>query len=190
MTISYRDLIWRDIPQVAELHLQSLQEGLLYDMGKDYVEILYKVGLKSNNCFGSVAVNENDEIIGMACATRNIDHLFFRLIINPKFGLGVLRRIFRLKKLYPAAGTKIQIKSEFILFFVKPEYRNLYIALELMNRIEKEYAQIGIRTYSLEVKENNIAANKLYQYFGFTKIYDVGKGENKRIFYKKEIPNE
>ena len=185
--ITYRKVCTKDILEISTLHLNSLQDGLLYKMGEKYISIFYKIGLKSKNLFGYVALNPEKKVIGAAIATKNIDHLLLRMLINPYFLFGLLKILFKIRSLYPMGGEKIPIKQEFILFFVDLKYRNLYIALKLMDLIEKNYSTLGFNKYSLEVKENNLAANKLYNYFGFVKGFEVGKGENKRIFYTKEI---
>src|SRR3989344_3553108 len=167
--IIFRGIKLADAQQLAILHLQSLQDGLLYDLGQKYTKLFYKIGLSSDNCFGYIA-EKNGRIIGAAVSTKNSDVLFRKLLLNPRFLLGLLKKIFHLKKLYPSGGTKIPIKQEFILFFVDEEYGNL-----------------GYKKYSLEVKESNTAANLLYQRFGFIKTHEIGKDGNKRLFYEKLV---
>src|SRR3989344_7841691 len=98
-----------DAQQLAILHLQSLQDGLLYDLGRKYTKLFYTIGLSSDNCFGYIA-EKNGQIIGAAVSTKNIDVLFRKLLLNPRFCLGLLKRLFRLNKLYPSGGTKSPIK--------------------------------------------------------------------------------
>ena len=187
--ITYRPLRTEDVKAISRLHLQSLQDGLLYDIGEKYTQIFYTVGLRSGNCFGFAAVNNEDQIVGAAVSTKNITSLFARLLFHPVFAFGLSQRLFRLRKLYPSGGKKVPIKQEFILFFVDPRYRNLYIALRLMQLIDEAYAAMGVNQYSLEVKENNKTANLVYQHFGFTRMYEVGEGADKRIFYVKKPGN-
>ena len=159
--IIFRGIKLADAQQLAILHLQSLQDGLLYDLGQKYTKLFYKIGLSSDNCFGYIA-EKNGRIIGAAVSTKNSDVLFRKLLLNPRFLLGLLKKIFHLKKLYPSGGTKIPIKQEFILFFVDEKYRDLRTALRLMKLVDEEYGNLGYKKYSLEVKESNTAANLLY----------------------------
>ncbi len=184
--IKYRSINKDDTKEIALLHLESLQDGLIHSLGEKYAQIFYHLGLSSGNCFGFVALDENNKIVGAAVASKNIDKLHRLLLFNPVFAIGLLKKIFQLKKLYPSGTKKANVKEEFILFFVNPECRNLYIALNLMKMVDQKYAQLGISRYSLEVKENNKVARQLYQYFGFKETHFLGEGDNKRIFYVKE----
>lgn len=186
MKLTYRALENDDIKRVVPLHMESLQGGLLYDMGKSYVGLLYKKGLRSGNSFGFVAENEEKEIVGMAFATSDIYKLVLRLVISPKFLIGLTARIFRIRKLYPSFSRKMHVRQEFLILFIKQEYRNLKAALKLMQLIDAEFERFGIKKYSLEVEAKNRTANALYQYFGFRQIYEVGRGDNKRLFYIKD----
>ncbi len=185
--ISYRPLDRNDVWEIASLHLRSLQEGLLYDMGEKYARLFYDAGIGSGNCFGFAALNEAGQVVGAAVSTRDINQLYRRLLMKPLFLIGLLKRIFRLRQLYPAGNQKAEIKEEFILFFVAPKYRNLYIALNLMKMVDQKYRELGVKKYALEVKENNLTANQLYRYFGFKETHSLGRGENKRLFYVKEV---
>ena len=182
--ITYRTLEIGDIKKLVPLHMQSMQYGLLYDMGEKYVGLLYKKGLESGNSFGYVAENEKKEIIGMAFATSDIYRLMLKLMRTPRFLMGLATRIFRINKLYPSFSRKMQVRQEFLILFIEPKYRNLKAALRLMQLIDAEFERLGIKKYSLEVEAKNTTANALYKYFGFRRIYEVGKA-NKRIFYVK-----
>jgi GNAT superfamily N-acetyltransferase len=183
--ITFRKTTVLDAPKLAQLHVSSLQDGLLYNMGQKYAQIFYKTGLGSQNCFGYIA-EANGQTIGAAVSTINIDALFRKMLLTPSFVVGLISRIFKLKKLYPSGGTNIPIKQEFILLFVAPEHRNLTTALTLMKRVDEHYATLGYSKYSLEVKENN-PANLLYQRFGFVKTHELGQGNDKRLFYVKHV---
>ena len=121
----------------------------------------------------------------MAFATSDIYKLMLRLMISPRFLMGLATRIFRVNKLYPSFSRKMQVKQEFLILFIEQKYRNLKAALRLMQLVDAEFEKLGIQKYSLEVEAKNTTANALYQYFGFRRIYEVGKGNNKRIFYVK-----
>jgi ribosomal protein S18 acetylase RimI-like enzyme len=185
--LSYRELTTADVPQISSLHLMSLQEGLLHALEDKYTYLFYEIGFKSKNCFGVGALNEKNELIGVAITTKNIRDLHKKLLLNPSFVWGLVKKINKIWKLYPAWGSKMEVKQEFILFFVNQRYRNLYCALELMKFMEEKVKEKGFSEYSLEVNENNKVANLLYQRFGFKETNRVGPKENRRIFYKKNI---
>ena len=185
--IKYRAVNKLDAETIANLHLSSLQDGLIHSLGRKYARIFYRVALGSKNCFGFAALDEEDKLIGVAVSSKNINQLHRLLLFNPSFLFGLLKNLFKLKKLYPAGTKTAKIKEEFILFFINPQYRNLYVALNLMKKIDQEYARLGVKEYSLEVKENNKVARQLYDYFGFKETHSLGEGNNKRVFYVKDI---
>src|SRR3989344_1822351 len=105
--ITYRALELGDIKKLVPLHMQSMQYGLLYDMGEKYVGLLYTKGLESGNSFGYVAENGKKEIVGMAFATSDIYKLMLRLMISPRFCIGLARRMFRINRLYPSFSRRM-----------------------------------------------------------------------------------
>lgn len=58
-------------------------------------------------------------------------------------------------------------KCEIIDIFTEEEYRKQGIALSLIKEIEKDFA---VENITLEVREDNIAAIKLYEKLGFKKV--------------------
>ena len=58
-------------------------------------------------------------------------------------------------------------KCEIIDIFTEEEYRKQGIALSLIKEIEKDFT---VENITLEVREDNIAAIKLYEKLGFKKV--------------------
>lgn len=71
--------------------------------------------------------------------------------------------------------------SSIVRIGVKKEYRNQNIALTLLDESLKDLKENNVEFYTLEVREYNIPAIKLYEKFGFIKIctknhyYDDGE---------------
>ncbi|MBF0450603.1 MAG: GNAT family N-acetyltransferase [Candidatus Magnetomorum sp.] len=183
--IHYRPMCLQDVPAVSSLHMKSLTEGLLYDMGEKYIRLFHEVSLKSKNSYGFVALN-HDQIIGAALCSKNIHALPGKVMCHPIFLLGLCVRFFRLKKLYPTFG-KSPVPYEFTFFFIDKDYHNLYVALNLINLVDKYFLEYGINSYTLQVKETNKTAILLYEYVGFNKYAEVGSGHSKRIIYIRDI---
>ena len=93
--VVYRAMEISDVKEISSLHLRSLQEGLLYNMGERYINIFYEMALKSNNCFGFVAVNAEKKIIGAAVASKNISSLIKKLMLRPSFARGLFKCFFK-----------------------------------------------------------------------------------------------
>ena len=53
---------------------------------------------------------------------------------------------------------------------VSPEYRRKGIAQRLLHEIEKIFKEKGVKTCQLEVREDNIAALRLYKGSGYKKV--------------------
>ena len=66
---------------------------------------------------------------------------------------------------------------------VHPDYQNLGIGSELIRRLLESAMSMGVRSFTLEVREDNEPAVRLYQKFGF-----VSEGVRKN-YYQKEKKN-
>ena len=53
---------------------------------------------------------------------------------------------------------------------VIPKYRRKGIATKLLQKIERELQNSGVKTSYLEVRKDNVAARKLYQKLGYREI--------------------
>ena len=53
---------------------------------------------------------------------------------------------------------------------VVPKYRRKGIATKLLQKVEKEFQNSGIETSYLEVRDDNVAARKLYQKLGYREV--------------------
>jgi ribosomal protein S18 acetylase RimI-like enzyme len=53
---------------------------------------------------------------------------------------------------------------------VIPRYRRRGIATKLLQKVEKEFLNAGVRTSYLEVRDDNVAARKLYQKLEYRKV--------------------
>lgn len=53
---------------------------------------------------------------------------------------------------------------------ISPHHRRKRIAQRLLREIEKIFREKGVKTCHLEVREDNVAALRLYQKFGYQKV--------------------
>jgi ribosomal-protein-alanine N-acetyltransferase len=53
---------------------------------------------------------------------------------------------------------------------VLPEYRRRGVGLTLLSEIEEEFKNMGVRVCFLEVREDNVAAKRLYQKSGYVEV--------------------
>ncbi|MDD2972685.1 MAG: ribosomal protein S18-alanine N-acetyltransferase [Lachnospiraceae bacterium] len=50
---------------------------------------------------------------------------------------------------------------------MRPEYRNMGIGLNMLCKLMKDGEKLGVRAYTLEVRESNMAAIHVYEKIGF-----------------------
>lgn len=72
---------------------------------------------------------------------------------------------------------------------VSPKHRQKGIASKLMEEIEKIFREKGAKTCYLEVREDNVAALKLYEKLGYKKIAKLERyyGDAHGIYLKKSL---
>ena len=80
-------------------------------------------------------------------------------------------------------------RAELVDIYVLEEYRNLGIASMLMEKMLEELSKIDICNVTLEVREDNVFAIKLYKKYGFVEVA-VRKsyyGDKDGILMEKEM---
>jgi ribosomal-protein-alanine N-acetyltransferase len=72
---------------------------------------------------------------------------------------------------------------------ISPIYRRKGIAQKLLQEIEKIFKEKGVKACRLEVREDNIAALRLYQKFGYKKVAKLKNyyGNAHGIYLKKDL---
>ncbi|MGQ9529832.1 MAG: ribosomal protein S18-alanine N-acetyltransferase [Candidatus Bathycorpusculaceae bacterium] len=73
---------------------------------------------------------------------------------------------------------------------VSPLYRRRGIAKRLLQEIEKIFMEKGVKSCRLEVREDNIAALRLYQKLGYKRVTKLMNyyGNAHGVYLKKELP--
>jgi ribosomal-protein-alanine N-acetyltransferase len=72
---------------------------------------------------------------------------------------------------------------------VSPSYRRRGIAQRLLQKIEEIFKERGVKSCRLEVREDNVAALKLYQKFGYKRVAKLENyyGDVHGIYLRKEL---
>jgi ribosomal-protein-alanine acetyltransferase len=72
---------------------------------------------------------------------------------------------------------------------VSPSHRRRGIAQRLLQKLEEIFKEKGVKSCRLEVREDNIAALKLYQKLGYKKIGKLENyyGDAHGIYFRKEL---
>lgn len=130
--IEFRELIEKDLDQVAELHIREMPEDLLSQLGKIVVrDIFHRAMLSFPNAVTYVAV-DGDRVVGMGCAQIDFEQFsYWQKRKDPFFYLSRLGLAFALKPwLIPKAFAARQYlsKSEILVnlgpLAVAQEYRD------------------------------------------------------------------
>ncbi|HHF98591.1 MAG TPA: ribosomal-protein-alanine N-acetyltransferase [Candidatus Aerophobetes bacterium] len=84
---------------------------------------------------------------------------------------------------------KVHDEAHIVTFAVHPLYRRKGFGKALLNYVLEEAKKRGIKRATLEVRETNYAAQKLYEKVGFKKVairpgYYHDTGENAVIYWK------
>lgn len=72
---------------------------------------------------------------------------------------------------------------------VSPPYRRRAIAKMLLQKIEEIFKEKGVKSCRLEVREDNIAALKLYQKLGYKRVAKLENyyGDAHGIYFRKDL---
>jgi ribosomal-protein-alanine N-acetyltransferase len=72
---------------------------------------------------------------------------------------------------------------------VSPPYRRRGIAQRLLQKIEEIFKEKGVKSCRLEVREDNVAALKLYQKLGYKRVAKLEHyyGDAHGIYFRKEL---
>lgn len=186
-----RTLFHTDIESISLLHKQIFDSSYFsvhfnINMLKKYFESLLSA---NKHCY---VVAEDKKILGYVIGgyqtqeavdnfmKRNIWYIFSCMLINPKFILSAIVKIFR-----RIITNKQLSKAKLRLFLigVDQDEDRKGIGSILLNKFEEELLNDGIHTYGLYVRFNNSHAMKFYEKKGFQQEFV----RNDLICYIKSI---
>lgn len=165
-----------DVPEVAQLHVQSLPGDFLPSLGPRFLEVLYSGMLELDLAWGFVARDEG-ELQGFVIGTADNQRLFGRLIRARTLPLTsqVVRALLRTPRLiiptletflYPSREGGPQIAAELLVLAVAAERRGMRIGEQLLRELEHSFVKRGQNAYKLTVLERNTAAQRFYERCG------------------------
>lgn len=179
------------IKEVSEIHFTTLNESFLNNFGKDFLEIIYRNHLKSNNSILLVSLNDN-ETTGFLLALKDYSKFFITSLSSQKHRLVFL--VFKKILLEPLLLWKILV-SLFTLSKEKPHAELQFIAVlqseqgknvgtMLIQELNKELKKIGVNEYFVGTKSSNQLSNKFYLKNNFTKSHTKKYFGDELNFYK------
>lgn len=187
MTI--RKLEQLDIGNIAQIHQKYLNDGLLANLGYDFLREFYKSLLMEKSSFTFVAT-EKSKIAGFVTAAsdfnrikksalRNLWHLVLMQVLkNPILITKVLGLPF-----YPGFKKDSKI-PEILSLAVTPENRGKGIGKALLTSCKQEFKKRGFASFLLSVRSSMKEANAFYQKIGLVKVKTATFMGEEIVFYK------
>jgi len=185
------------LDMVVKLHIESLSQGLLSQLGENTLKCFYKSITEHNKSILIVYLdNDNNELIGFISGTCNLQEfkkyflkncftvLIKSLIKNFNFSMikGIYNKIIyttNLKEKYD-----IPIKSELISIVVSDKYRKKGLGKELFKELELFFRNREIREFKILVGKDLINSQKFYEKLGAKKLFNYWNSKNYIYVYK------
>lgn len=175
-----------EIEKIVSLHLESLKDGALFQLGKSTLKIFYEGMLSDKNSFILVYISNND-LVGAAASSKDVGALFntIKKKYFAKLAFNVLKKSlsnpklpFKLIQNYPS-----EIKAELLFLFVDASQRGKGIGEKLVAATSKEFSARGINKYKITILSSNIRGKNFYERIGFKKTQTyVSMGEERDIY--------
>ncbi len=162
------------VDQISSIHLNVLGESFLNNFGIDFLKIIYRNLIESQNSIvlGSF---EDKKITGYLLAVRDYSKFLKTTTSNRKLSLTyiviktVLRKPELLKKILTSLVKTRDENSHAELQFIAllPEAQGKNLGTELVQELNREFLKIGIKEYIVGTKSSNELSNKFYNRLGF-----------------------
>lgn len=182
-----------DIEECVNLHMNTLREGLLYELGKDILKKVYYTAIMDKDSF-LIANKERGEINGVALGTKNIKR--FIRSIRDKYLFDVLKSTIRLTIKKPSATTTIissvfytgKYKGEVLFLFVREKDGRKGIGTLLINKTNTIFKQWGVPRYRVVLMDSNEGAKHFYEKNGFVLDSKHTFLDKCKLVYVKTLP--
>lgn len=179
------------VEEIVNLHLASLRDGVLYQLGKKVLSIFYEEIINDKNSF--ILVYEmGASVIGVAASTKDADKIFKNIIKKHlfKISFNILQKSIKypflpLRLLFSKNSNKL--KPELLFLFVEPSQRGRRIGEKLVDATSKEFKKMGIRQYKIMILSSNNRGIRFYEKIGFMKIDQYKYLGEYRDIYKYDI---
>jgi len=180
-----------DINQIAELHMISLKDGLLYQLGKETLKKVYQEILQDKKSFIFVHYNKK-KIIGAAASSLDEEELFGK--VKKKYFLSIGLRVLARSITMPSLPFKIlkskyssATKPELLFLFVDPKYRGGGIGKKLVDKTTEQFRKMGVNKYKITILASNKKGKKFYEKAGFKKTSSMDFMGQKRDIYVHKL---
>lgn len=181
------------IPQITKIHINSLSNDFLPQLGSKFLETIYR-GSINKHAFGYADV-DNKKVRGFIVGTSNMS-LFFRNVTQENFlklsfflFLKLLQKPVLFKKIFETFSYSKKDhgpKAELIVIAVSQKYRGEGIGKKLIEVLEKKFKQDKIREYKLTVHAEKEAV-KFYEKLNFKYLAKFNLYNKSWFIYTKKL---
>jgi len=173
--IKYEELRAEHLPEVAQLHIVGIEEGFFGSLGDEFVILLYRAIIESDEAFGFVAVKD-DKVLGFISCAENLGGIYKHVIKKNFFKLAwaMLPKMFRwynIKNtiaalLYPSKTGENLPLAEILSIVVDKSARSMGIGKKLMELSCDEFHRRGAKQIKVITAEDQ-QADGFYKTLGF-----------------------
>jgi len=177
-----------DINHLVKLHLENLQDGLLYRLGKNTLSCFYKEAIMDNSCFVFLFCEES-RILGVAASSDDSFSFFGK--VKKKYFFTIAYDLMRilffdislLFKLMNQGKYPMFPKSELMMLYVENSKRSKGIGKKLIEAANSEYKYRGVNIFKITILSDNLSGRKFYEKSGFLFKGDFFYMQEKRSIY-------
>jgi len=167
----------QDIGSVVNLHLESLQDGLLPLLGLEILLAFYKELLQDDGSEILVA-KEGKEIVGVAAISKNPDRLiakfkggsFFK-IAKGMAGAFLRKPQVTIREVFFSG--KLRGYPELMFLYTKPSMQGRGIGKRLLAEVFKLFFAMKVNEFIIVISPKNEKGKRFYEKNGFRKIKEA-----------------
>ncbi len=168
-----------ELEQIVKLHLSTLKESTLNQLGKKFLAIVYKTIIADSQSIFLVLRNEG-KIIGFLAATQNSAY-FYKNIVRQNF-LQLTLEVTRQTLKNPSLFFKIinwllfkknhpEYPAELQFIAVSEKYQGQGLGTKLIKALNSHFKGKNVSHYKVGTWASNQNSNGFYQHLGFQKLY-------------------
>lgn len=185
--------------QVAQLHVDNINQGFLATMGVGFVSLMYQAIDEAQDSVLLVEERGN-RVVGFVSGGKGMGAIYKRMLRHPlRLGLALLPSVVRPKRvlrileiLRYSQGKSLEAdlpSAELLSIAVDPGFRGQQIADGLYRRLEAYFRSVRISAFKITVGDALASAQRLYQRMGALPAakVEVHNGEASTVYVQKLV---
>ncbi|MEQ1561654.1 MAG: GNAT family N-acetyltransferase [Nitrospira sp.] len=168
----------KTIGVVAGIHYKILTESFLNNFGLSFLEIIYK-NLSESKYSIFLVIEEDKGIKGFLLAMTDYSHFLSEAISKNKIKIIsiIIKSIIKKPSIaYKIATSLLEVSkesphAELQFVAILNGYQGLGWGTKILEKLNQEFKNVGIKKYVVGTKSENELSNKFYQKLGFVKTY-------------------